>query len=450
MPDLVLVNSPIHDYSRYPRYTSSYSTPVGLLYVATAARAAGFEVSVLDAEERQLAPDEIAREINARAPRFAGFNAFSVNLAVVEKITDLVAPHIAVIAGGPHVSSMPPGHFVKRLTRAGILVRGDGEEKIVDILRDVHPLAVPGVYFRDALGGVVASGPDAPLDLDGLPVPDRTLLDTEPYRRDGLRWMDVSISRGCVFTCRFCAGSCRSNGTTYRRRSLGSVREELRHLVARYGIEGVQIVDDLPFNGRARLEEFLGLLERDGIALRWEVNLPLQFLRGLPEETIARARRAGVVRLSFGIESASFETRRAMGKLSKDQDLFRIVGTLTRHRISAKGYFIIGFPGESRAEMEATLGLARRLHDTGLAGGVAHFRPRVFMFKPMPGSALWTRLLAEGRTEEEMLDYADFDVEQDYFRKHAWGAGSRYSLVEPEDVHALINAFYGEIGEPVA
>lgn len=56
MSDLVLINSPIHDYSRYPRYTSSYSTPVGLLYVATAAKGAGFDVSILDAEEKQLTP----------------------------------------------------------------------------------------------------------------------------------------------------------------------------------------------------------------------------------------------------------------------------------------------------------------------------------------------------------------------------------------------------------
>ncbi|WP_395108859.1 B12-binding domain-containing radical SAM protein, partial [Actinomadura sp. SCN-SB] len=316
MLDLLLVNSPIHDYSRYPRYVSSYSTPVGLLYVATAAREAGFAVAVLDAEERQLTPAEIAAEIERREPRVAGLNAFSVNLAIAEEIADRVAPSIEIVAGGPHVSSMPPGHFAKRLNRARILVRGDGERTIVDILRGAHPLTIPGVYFRDGIGDVVPTRQEPPLDLDALPVPDRTFLATEPYLRDGRRWMDISISRGCVFACAFCAGSCRSNGTTYRRRSLGSVRAEIHHLLAKYRIEGLQIVDDLPFDGTARLEEFLDLVERDRIAVQWEINFPLQFLRRLSTTTIGRLARAGVVRLSFGIESGSFETRRAMGKLS--------------------------------------------------------------------------------------------------------------------------------------
>ncbi|URN09428.1 B12-binding domain-containing radical SAM protein [Actinomadura madurae] len=448
MSDLVLINSPIHDYSRYPRYTSSYSTPVGLLYVATAAKGAGFDVSILDAEEKQLTPAEIASEIDRRKPRVAGFNAFSMNFPIVEDITERIPGPVTVIAGGPHVSTMPPGHFAKRLGRARILVRHDGEQKIVDILKGVHPLTIPGIHFRDAIGSIVTTAQDAPLDLDALPIPDRTLLATEPYLRDGRRWMDMSISRGCVFACTFCAGSCRSNGTSYRRRSLGSVRREVHHLRERHGVEGIQIVDDLPFDGRASLEAFLDFLERDEITLQWEVSFPLQFLRRLPGETIARAAAAGVARLSFGIESGSFDMRRAVGKLSKEPELYEVVGTLTRNRIASKGYFIIGFPGESKAEMESTIDLARGLHAAGRLGAEHLFRPRVFMFKPMPGSALWTRLRAEGRTEREMLDYSDFEVDKEYFRKHAWGAATRYSLVDAAEIHQMINRFYSEIGEP--
>jgi anaerobic magnesium-protoporphyrin IX monomethyl ester cyclase len=447
MHDLILVNSPIHDYSRYPRYASSYSTPVGLLYLATVAREAGFRVKILDAEAEQLPPLEIAREINSAKPAAAGFNAFSINFSIVEQIIDAIAPSIKVIVGGPHVSNMLPAHFAKRLSRAEILVRHDGEGKILEILKGVDPSAIPGIYFRDASGNIVANKEGVALDLDSLPIPDRTILATEPYVRDGLRWMDISISRGCIFSCKFCAGSCKSNGTTYRRRSTQSARTELRHLQAHHGVEGVQIVDDLPFNGRAELEEFLAMLDRERIRLTWEINFPLQFLRTLSSEHFIRMRKAGIARLSFGIESGSYRLRRAMGKLVKDDKLFEIIEALTGNGISAKGYFIIGFPGESRTEMAMTIDLAKRLFEVGRVGEKSFFRPRVFMFKPMPGSALWAQLLAEGYSEEEMLDYADFHVDNDYFKKHAWGAAVTYSLLDPHEIQEIINAFYNDIGE---
>ncbi|MEO3810305.1 radical SAM protein [Sphaerisporangium sp. B11E5] len=443
MPDLVLVNSPIHDYSRYPRYTSSYSTPVGLLYVATAARDAGFDVTVLDAEERQLTPAGTAALINAESPRAVGFNVFSINFSIVETITAMIEGPITVIAGGPHISTMRPSHFSARLRGVDIFVRDDGEDKIIQILKGAHPVTVPGVYFRDALGAVVDTGRARPLDLDDLPVPDRGFLTTEPYLRDGLRWMDISISRGCVFTCKFCAGSCKSNGTVYRRRSIPSIHRELRDLIPRHTLGGIQIVDDLPFNGHPDLEEFLDLIDHHHPGLQWEVNFPLQFLRSLSTAQITRMARSGIRRLSFGIESGTPALRRTMGKAAKDEDLFRLVATLSAAGISVKAYFIIGFPGETRAEIRSTLTLAKHLHATAPL-----FRPRLFMFKPMPGSALWTTLLAEGHPEDRLLDYTDFHVTPDYFKKHAWGTAVRYSEVAPRTIHAMIDAFYAEIGEP--
>ncbi|MFC6083435.1 B12-binding domain-containing radical SAM protein [Sphaerisporangium aureirubrum] len=450
MPDLVLVNSPIHDYSRYPRYTSSYSTPVGLLYVATAAREAGFDVTVLDAEEKQLTPAEIAGRINAESPRTVGFNVFSINFSIVETITAMIDREITVVAGGPHVSTMRPAHFSSRLRRVDVLVRNDGEEKIVEILKGAHPVTVPGVYFRDALGAIVVTGEATPLDLDELPVPDRSFLATEPYLRDDRRWMDISISRGCVFTCKFCAGSCKSNGTVYRRRSTPSIRRELRDLIPRHRLGGIQIVDDLPFNGHADLEEFLDLVDREHPHLQWEVNFPLQFLRSLSPDQITRMARSGITRLSFGIESGSFTRRRTMGKLAKDDDLFRLTTQLSGAGISVKGYFIIGFPGESREEMHLTVDLAERLHATTADSAAHMFRPRLFMYKPMPGSALWTTLLTEGHSEEDMLSYADFHVDADYFKKHAWGTAAKYSQVDPAEIQSMINAFYATIGDPSA
>ena len=214
MTELLLINAPVHDYSVYERYLSSSSTPVGLLYLATAAAAAGHEVTVLDAEARQLSPAEITVEIHRRRPRFVGLNAFSVNLRVVEQVSEGIRGAATLVVGGPHVSAMPAAPFEPRLTAASVFVRSDGEAAVVELLDGHEPQDIPGIYWRGGAGSVRATRPRPEVALDVLPIPDRALLPTDPYERDGRRWADVSISRGCIFTCRFCAGSCRSNGST--------------------------------------------------------------------------------------------------------------------------------------------------------------------------------------------------------------------------------------------
>src|ERR1041384_7353191 len=106
MTDIVLVNSPIHDYTNYPKFATSYSTPVGLLYLATVLKENNFNVEIIDAEFKQLTPSQIAELVNNKKPKYVGFNLFTVNYKIVEAITNLISESTEVIIGGPHVSAM--------------------------------------------------------------------------------------------------------------------------------------------------------------------------------------------------------------------------------------------------------------------------------------------------------------------------------------------------------
>lgn len=447
MAELLLINAPVHDYSSYERYTSSSSTPVGLLYLATAAKAAGHEATVLDAEARQLSPAEITGEIYRRRPQFVGLNAFSVNLRVVERVSEEVRGTATLIVGGPHISAMPAEHFETRLTAASVLVRGDGEAAVVELLDGREPQDITGIYWRGGAGSVFATQPRPEVALDVLPIPDRTLLPTDPYERDSRRWTDVSISRGCIFTCRFCAGSCRSNGSTYRRRSPANVVRELRYLKDDLAVDGIQIVDDLPFRNRSSLEDFLDMIEREDLRFLWELNLPLGFLRALPDELIVRLAAAGLRRVNFGIESGDYRIRKSMGKKIQDAPLEALVRRLAGLEVTMKAYFIIGFPDETKSETQATLSLARRLK---FAHGeeASMFNPRVFIYKPMPGSAMWSELIRQGYAEQDLLEYEDFSLDREHFRKHAWASGVAFAQYTPAELRSLINEFYNQVQEP--
>ena len=72
--DAVFINSPLKDYDERPR-RNDFTLPVlGLGYLATCARASGFNVGVLDSEALGLGVTKVAQMINDAAPRWVGLN----------------------------------------------------------------------------------------------------------------------------------------------------------------------------------------------------------------------------------------------------------------------------------------------------------------------------------------------------------------------------------------
>ena len=90
-----------------------------------------------------------------------------------------------------------------------------------------------------------------------------------------------------------------------------------------------------------------------------------------------------------------------------------VVRRLTSYGINVKGYFILGFPTETTAEIDATVRLIRDLWD--LAGPLpGRFRASAFEYRPYPGTPDWDRLLATGNyTPDDLLDYSAVDLTSD-------------------------------------
>jgi hypothetical protein len=87
-----------------------------------------------------------------------------------------------------------------------------------------------------------------------------------------------------------------------------------------------------------------------------------------------------------------------------------VVDRLLARDINVKGYFILGFPGETRAELQQTVDLVHRLWDVA-DNRPGAFRASVFQFRPYPGTPEWERLMATGRhSADQLLAYAPVDL----------------------------------------
>jgi magnesium-protoporphyrin IX monomethyl ester (oxidative) cyclase len=246
-------------------------------------------------------------------------------------------------------------------------------------------------------------------DLDTLPFPALDLLPVERYFEVNLpmqaisrrrRNLPVMTSRGCPYKCRFCS-STRHFGK-YRLRSPEHVLKELEHLKHGYQIGEIKFQDDnLTYDKDRAKGIFKGMIERR-LNLLWNTPNGIA-LRHLDDEMLGLMKESGCYELTLAVESGDPEVLQNI--IHKPLDLpeaREAAARIKAHGIETAGYFIIGFPGETRKQIENTLAFVNTLKLD---------RVYIFMYTPLPGTPLAEKALAEGLVREGF----DFEKENNYF-----------------------------------
>ncbi|MBI5209847.1 MAG: radical SAM protein [Elusimicrobia bacterium] len=364
--------------------------PMGLLYVASAARAGtDWDVEVLDCAAERLDEPGIEREIARRRPDFVGIQVLTFSLLDAYRVAAAakrVRPGAHVCLGGPHVNIYPEESI--GFPPVDSLVLGEGESAVVDLLRSLAGKgdlkAVPGLVLREN-GAVVRTAERGLIaDLDDVPSPDRGLLDNGLYhsllgRADRITTM-IS-SRGCPYPCLFCERP--HLGKRFRARSPGSVVREMEDCVSR-GIGEIKFYDDTFTIDRSRVMEICSLIARRRLKVLWDVRARVDTL---DREMLERLRESGCYRLHLGIESGHPDILKA---LRKDIDLAKAKETFSaakRLGFETLAYFMIGCPGEQRRHIAATVDYLLGLDADYIHLGAA---------TPFPGTDLYRLGLAKG------------------------------------------------------
>ncbi len=274
--------------------------PLGLESIATATRAAGHEVRVIDLQV--FRHRELAQEVRAYAPDAVGF---SLNyLANVPEVLDLAKavkqanPGCFVFAGGHSVSFIAP-HVIEQSEGAiDAVIRGEAEGVIEDVLAGVSdgapPSGLPGV--------VTAAGSGAPPrmldDLDSVR-PARDLMRRRKRYFIGILdpCASVEFTRGCPWDCSFCS-AWTFYGRSYRRISPDVAAAE----VASIREPNVFLVDDVAFIKADHGNAIAAELERRKVAKRYYLETRSDVLLRNPE-VFRRWVRLGLEYMFLGVES---------------------------------------------------------------------------------------------------------------------------------------------------
>ncbi|MGA7923597.1 MAG: radical SAM protein [Thermoplasmata archaeon] len=304
----------------------------------------------------------IRRRLRKFGPEVVGVHTKTMTFDRSVKIARVAREQGAfTLAGGPDATTRPEAYL-----DAGFdaVVFGEGEVTLVEVARARHegqvPAGLPGVILR--AGGRIVKGPARPFlrDLDALPLPAWDLLDMEAYlsrwtTRTGERRSSVLTSRGCPFDCSWCSKP--AFGRSFRQQSPARVLAEIRALQARYGVDYVRFCDDVFGISRPWLEELLAQMESTDIHLKFECLARVDLLK---PDLLRRMRRAGLERVYVGVESGSQKMLDLMNRGTRLAQVERTAEALRREGVRQFWFLMLGFPGETLEDIEATLALFRR------------------------------------------------------------------------------------------
>jgi len=221
--------------------------PLGLLYIASALRDAGHEVTV---------HDEVVRPY--KAIPFQSYDLIGIGGDTPRHRRSMEIARMAreagrpVVLGGCHVT-FEDEEALSNGT-ADIVVRGEGELTMVDLVdtlsrkgRDFDLSSIPGITWIDRYGNIQRNQ-DRPftLDMDALPFPARDIVDMDDYRLTLIKDRPITglfTSRGCPHNCNFCTTPM-LYGRKWRGHSPKRVVDEIEEIVEVYGFRGIAFLDD--------------------------------------------------------------------------------------------------------------------------------------------------------------------------------------------------------------
>jgi radical SAM superfamily enzyme YgiQ (UPF0313 family) len=368
-----------------------------------------FEVKIEDARISGNDRFDLESAVRLYAPDVVGISALTHESGAVPRIAGCVKRVNAdtpVLLGGPHATAYPE----KAIQIPGVdyLVVGEGEiaagRLIERLLNQGDVSDIKGIVYKKDNRVISTGRGDFIEDLDDLPMPAYDLIPIEAYgkfdsmSRTGLgNYMSIFSSRGCPYHCIYCHNIF---GKVFRCRSAENLFDEIRHLHDAYGIRDFEILDDVFNLDRERLIDFCDRIIDSGMKVTFAFP---NGLRGdiLDERQLIKLRQAGAAFISFAVETGSPRLQKLikkniqLDKIKKNIEIARSLGILSH------GFFMIGFPGETREEMEMTVDfmVSSRLHTGAL-----------FVVMPFEGTEL-------GAISREMGNVPVSDYSMSYYTR---------------------------------
>jgi radical SAM superfamily enzyme YgiQ (UPF0313 family) len=348
--------------------------------------------------------EAILADLDEFAPDLVVISVWSFNFKEAFGLAKSIKEHspgVKVFVGGPEPSGRV-AQMLRDFPWADFSLVGEGEGPL-NMLADLvvrgedttaNLAAIPGMVFRD--GEQIVAVPPEFGSIEDLAHCDYEFIRFGEYldkgynyglHRKAKRTAPVLTTRGCPFNCSFC-GARRINGRKVRTRKVESVLGEMKYLYDRYGVDGINIIDDnFTYHIDFAKAVCRGILDLSiaGVSLNCPNGVRME---RLDDELLSLMRRAGWEWVFIAPESGSPATLKRMKKALSLPTVVEKVKMIQRSGLYVFGFFIIGYPGEREEDIKMTFTFAR----------TAGFDAAVFTcFHPLPGTPIYEDMAAAGQ-----------------------------------------------------
>ena len=391
---VIIINSPLFK-EKNPLYDEDSLPPIGLGYIATLLHNNGIDVRLIDAVHQRMPLKDLVETVTAVKPDFVATNIFTTNYELVKEFVEAIHLKTHFIIGGLSTKQLQK-EILKWSTLNNIdIVTGDGELITLDIVND-QLRELPILSERNRRVFLVDSKSYYEVkDISKVPL-DRSFFLNEPVIHPlGFIEANIVTSRGCIYNCAFCAAARNLNKDySVREKSEQSIVAELNEIIEKYPlVNSIRVLDDLFLKTNATVQKAIDVFSK--VSLQWRSMAHVMTFNNVDDNLMNDLRKSGCNELFIGIESGS---PKILGEIKKTKNIDTIVNNLTtvlKAGINMKGYFIYGFPGETKEDMEMTFQLAAKLKEISILNGVT-FRTSVFQYRPYHGTQIYHDLEMKG------------------------------------------------------
>lgn len=426
---ILFIVPPITRPSNFSSKVSKVSAffPLGIAYIAAYLEKHGnYEIKILDALiegdindgtclqrgrgiRYGLTDEDISSYIKKYSPDvvgvsclFSAVEADAVNVCRIVKDTD---PNITTVVGGAHAGAVAD-KILDHNNVIDFVIQGEAEMTFKELMSAIEKKlgfeSLNGIAYREK--GVTKLIPKTKYieDLDSLPFPARHMLDMNKYFRKASPHgtfkyslcTQIISSRGCPFKCTFCALG-NHWGSKQRMRSAENVLQEIELLVNTYHIQELHFEDDnLTADKKRALQIFNGIIEKK-FDIIWTVPSGMA-VASLDEELLIKMKESRCYSVTLAIESGSqWVISKLMKKPVNLKKVPELVKLIRRVGLEARGFFILGYPDETKETIRKTVEFARSLELDWSVFSIA---------SPIPNTQMYRTCINKGYFKETEYD----------------------------------------------
>lgn len=341
--------------------------PLGLLYISASLKKEGYrEIALFEAEKYSEGYEKKLKEIlDIYNPDIVGISAITAESVSAHKMAEIIKNFnrkITIIIGGPYPSHYP--EYAAEDKNIDFTVIGEGEKTVVEILKHIENgrekiNEIKGIAYKKN-DSIITNPPAILIDnLDEIPIPDWGLIYFESYSNFipqspflyGKKYAVILTSRGCPWHCTYCHNIF---GKKFRAHSPQRVIKEMEILYKEYGVENIEITDDI-FN--LDIERAKKILKEKSEKLP---DVKLFFVNGfrgdiLDDEFINLLKPSNTKYVTLALETGSVKIQKEIKKEMNLEKLYSNARKIVKKKIFTNMFVMFNFPKETISDVFQTI-----------------------------------------------------------------------------------------------